>query len=611
MANDSVQNSSVSSTTTKIAYAETKNGATQSATLTVTQSTAAPSVQTNSDKFVAWFALGNGTQNIANGFSVASAKTTLPTVEDQIAVATNVAKNELDGIISKTENQADTSKLRLGQSQKTWNENIVKGLGLKRGEVPIDEKSGFKDLDKKDLAEVQIRSLVKPQDIQDKVWNTLPDTLEAPSHLNGNIVKESTQGAKWSDRRKNITEANGKNVYYNLKETSSDLKKNEDFIQQIDTLKNAGWIYAKTVFIQVPGENGEVSSEARTIKVQLSPEQIKVLQTKRAELQKDLDSINKADGDIQELGKNLRVSKTVKNIFANPSYIREKLINPTLDALKNASWPLDKIIILNGLKEKVTALLGDVYDLQGSSSSTVAKNEELEKANNGIVQKIIKRVFDKVSMSFGSNFGDFMVEQHPPETLPNDSPLGELNDSNCKAEMKKAYGDLNKLFASVEKGEAKLNFTTIAPFAKALQKASPTKEVEYKDKLNDKKPSLLTPGNSDNDYHIVDYTKQAFDEFFGLDDKGNMQNSGKAEAISVQFGFVPFASTSGNQENIEKILNSPRYKDLYRFPPASEGVEWSPAILSRVMYLYNNYKNSEQGFEAQNKKDIGKANEIV
>ncbi|MDJ0625727.1 MAG: hypothetical protein QNJ31_05100 [Candidatus Caenarcaniphilales bacterium] len=474
------------------------------------------------------------------------------------------------------------SKISIDQAKgikKLWNEKIVSGLGLeKNSKLKNLEGTEFKDISGH-IDEIQFRSLIKPKSIKDYIWKAIPDKFEAPDSTD--IKDIGNNDLKWRDFREGISYED--KYFQRLKDHYDlDILGTEFNLKRIKLLETNGWKMC----------NGDVC-------VQLTADQIETLNQNRKVLEKEVSEQKKAKEQMDALSITLRLTKTAKNILNTDGekHINKNFIQKYIKEIKETP-PHKRLIVLEKLKRQVGDLLNDFYKFQ---NVTLQKfdgiKDKFDTSNQKTIEQFVSRIFDKLTIEFGEGFGNFIASNHNlPSNIKN--PLGEIPDSNLSnitnPQIKEGYKNLYSLFADVYNGKAKLSFQSLsAPnilpkIQEQLNKDKTPNTVDKKDypeDLQDKKETLSPTFIMDKDINIkvVESTKKAFDTFF-VDEK-------KVSDVGVQVGFVPFASNKENQNKVELILNSPKYSKLFNFP-SSDKIDWNTALLSRVMYLYNQFVNS-------------------
>ena len=96
---------------------------------------------------------------------------------------------------------------------------------------------------------------------------------------------------------------------------------------------------------------------------------------------------------------------------------------------------------------------------------------------------------------------------------------------------------------------------------------------------------------------ITRYTKMAFDQVFSDQEKFG--------ALTNQLGFIPFEMNIEKQMQLEVILNTNHFRNIFKVDKydkyENQSIAWSPALLSRIMFLY--YQFQKESNYAKNKEE--------
>jgi hypothetical protein len=97
---------------------------------------------------------------------------------------------------------------------------------------------------------------------------------------------------------------------------------------------------------------------------------------------------------------------------------------------------------------------------------------------------------------------------------------------------------------------------------------------------------------------ITRYTKMAFDQVF--------RDQEKFGALTNQLGFIPFEMNIEKQMQLEVILNTNHFRNIFKVDKydkyENQSIAWSPALLSRIMFLYYQFQKGSN--HAKNKEEV-------
>jgi hypothetical protein len=498
-------------------------------------------------------------------------------------------------VISQINDHSDLAQEQLtniDQTQTRWNNDIIKGLGIP-DQIAVNEKSGFKLMSQEQLSLFQTRSLVRPDKINEEVWQTVPCYFESRETSDGN----------WQDNRH---PGEGVDAFENLQNTE------ENASTQLEEINSFFRVFAKVSggynYKTLDTLAYEEETRRSTPPIFVSDAEMQPLLEKRKELEERVQMIQEADEQIDKTGDSLRTGKTVQRLFEEPSYLEDKFITPYIDALESAAFPQDKLAILQSLKSKITDFLGNVLNSANAATGELPDNGTINGVPKELIEKVTGEIIQRVQAAFEGSFGDYLVSSHNEiteispltnhinplptegeENLPNNLDLSTLTNSNLRG----AYENLFGLFADVADGKTQLTFEALAPIAAQIQRndksLNPGVNLEENHKLNSE-PDLMAADRQDLGHMIIDYSKQAFDE---------ISSRRKEDHNNLLLSFVPFTRFSNNptdrqrQFQLEQMLDSPRFQKLYNLPQTGE-VNWSVSLLSRIKYLWEQYKQANR-----------------
>lgn len=465
------------------------------------------------------------------------------------------------------------------QGLTSWNTILLPGLNLKDiapKENPEKNKEEFIKLNDKDFKEIKFTAVAKANSIPNNIWQGIPDKIESPDY-DGPDGEDS-----WFDTR------SPKGFFQDF----IDLKNNKSLflisIEKIDSLLN-------------------YNPQGRIL---LNAHQIKDLEDKKAILKSHLIKLEKIEGQFFTLGKLLRTTKTIKNVFADngSSHIKQNFITKYIKAINQASDPIERVMILQNMKRELRDLLGDLTEFQSENFSEIEKNSSQQNTaktssddkSNEYFQYVISKVMEKVFIAFGEGFGDFMAEKEvfKIEGKSSLSNIPSKDFSNLKnVKEKEAWQKLYKFFGQVSSGKTIMTPETLLPYANEIESFVKNDESQIKSK--NYSSDQIMQKEFENSFDIISSTKEVFDEYYEPN-PSNTRIQGEHKDSKFNFskilvGFIPFCSSEEKQYKIEAILETEKFKNLFS-QKASGKDNIKPSLLSRIMFLYNRYEKEIMGY---------------
>ncbi|MDX1921071.1 MAG: hypothetical protein SFU25_10095 [Candidatus Caenarcaniphilales bacterium] len=465
--------------------------------------------------------------------------------------------------------QSDFTSLNRGftQSLNIWNKTLLPGLNLE--ELSIEENSeDFTQLTEKNLQDLKFKAVAEPSSISEVVWESLPDKIESADY-DGPDGEDS-----WSDTR--LPPGSYQNLI-NLKNNKTRFSLTITCIESLLTM---------------PDFMG----------IQLTAIQIEDLQNKKAILQEQLEKLEKIENQFFTLGKLVRTTKTIKNLFSEDAgkHIKDNFIDKYVNALNNAHDPAARAQILAQMRKELRDLMGDLAEFQIEGFSDIRDRDSQRTTTNSTEKSqseeyfeyVISKVMEKLYKAFGEGFGDYIADNplFDIEESANRSPIPTEDFSNIKdPAQKEAWEKLYSFFGQVYSGGTIMTLEVLSPFVDELKASGAISDSseETQDYSDTRKVNL----HYQNAVSIVSSTKETFSEFFEPNDSNTRPIQGSTNETKMNFsnilvGFIPFCSSEEKQHKLETILETEEFKNMYS-NMALKAPNITPSILSRIMFLYN------------------------
>jgi hypothetical protein len=286
------------------------------------------------------------------------------------------------------------------------------------------------------------------------------------------------------------------------------------------------------------------------------------------------------------------------NVMLSPEggkYIQDNLLGRYLLELKQASDPVGKARIALAFKDHVCTMLGDMQSFQTDTFEEINKEKSKPKSTASmtpeerqlqqIFEKKISQVMNAMFLSCGLGVGEMILSEEKSQlnSLPKAAVLAPKQDQS-QYYQHESWHALFEFFGKVRSGQAVMTLKALELFVGELIEA---KEINLSTSSQTPPQTSLSAGE-DNSLIILSSVKTVFDDFY--------QPSAKVEngmSCSLMIGMAVFAQDEVGQADLETLLSQEKYKQLF---PEMLNTNMSPAILSRIMFLYNNFNKQQLAF---------------
>lgn len=163
------------------------------------------------------------------------------TQAQMLTAANKVFGQEGNFLVVTGKSAATDFKQKLREGQITWNQKITNKLSLTER---VEEKDGLISLTPKQLNEVQVRALVKPENIHNDIWDSIPNKhFESINRYEDDLNK--TNLVDWHETKERSSNPKAgfyqaiKDNFRNIKDLSVGQIKN--ILNEINLLETHGW----------------------------------------------------------------------------------------------------------------------------------------------------------------------------------------------------------------------------------------------------------------------------------------------------------------------------------------------------------------------------------
>ncbi|MDX1918320.1 MAG: hypothetical protein SFT81_04180 [Candidatus Caenarcaniphilales bacterium] len=532
----------------------------------------------------------------------------LPSPETLKEIAQGLALSIVQGLASNSNQFVHQYNQTKARSTTFWNGFIGKMI------PEAKDANGIYNLSDKQIVQLQLRALLKPasiprQDIPNKHFESY------------NTFNDFGEVIDWESKDSTGRFPVSSNLLENIKDGFKLLKSLEksyipaSLIQKIGYLEADDW---RVTFYPTQFDERLKNFDLAPIVIDLhslpgGDELIDRLVKERERLQnikQDKVGDKTFEKQVWPLGETLRVTKTINQVVQDPLYLKRVLLDPVKQALLMGD-PNKVILIKEGFQQKMKLLFNDVIGLheQALKNFTDEAKALLKEQNAKVIGSMISRITSKVSDGLMIGCGELLVESYGGQIGGEDSPLGampgERGFDQQNTALAEAYANLQTAFSTASQPGGRLNFGSLESIIARLLKhtAKPSKQNIFPDTLKNDDSSFssgVMRAITDPSIEIISWSKEVYDQIFSSSDK--------AALLKSDLGFIPFAKDIQSQLKLEVILSSPKIIQGGIFPlkvsrlemdGKKMNLEWTPALLSRIMFLYYTYLHGGARKEAE------------
>jgi|694.fasta_scaffold26478_6 hypothetical protein len=549
-----------------------------------------------------------------------------PTLDQLREMASGVFKGQIQGYLSITD-QVIRDENTFAANRNNWNKLIIPNLGLKDKTI----NGAVQSLSPAQLMEVRLKALIHPNKLS-TVFDTIPNKhFESVNKKNAHGVLEDWEDTRFpKPQNTQVLYGDLENTFRNFSSLNYSTK---EVLKQINLLEESNWTkrFGEFSLFGYPKNKNKIPPIEQYVYISVSPAEKEKLIELRNQILDNQKKSQKAHDQVWNLGEILRSTKTVRDIIQNPLYIKEKLFDPAKLALR--MHPEYAPQILAGMKNKIMEILVDATDLQTETFKGLDNQLDIngmKNADKALIRNIVSQVADKVLMSLEISNGRLITEEYGNVSSGIQSPLGGIfiddhppKDKKAKdlSKMKEAKNDLYALFKNISDSKGKLTFASLVPVMAKFQEGSGeliknnnvlnesaslnnkdydknVSSINYAMPLEANKKEITRMAMEHPVVEITRYTKMAFDQVF--------RDQEKFGALTNQLGFIPFEMNIEKQMQLEVILNTNHFRNIFKVDKydkyENQSIAWSPALLSRIMFLYYQFQKGSN--HAKNKEEV-------